>query len=117
MIFRNLIDNAIKYGGEQPQVNIRVHVKPGRREGQQVAVVQVTDNGAGVPAAMRRQIFGRFVRLGQELEREKPGIGLGLYIVQALINRLKGRIHVIDRTDGTGATFEVELSCQRLSMA
>jgi signal transduction histidine kinase len=115
MIFRNLIDNAIKYGGEDhAQVTVRVQVKPGPREGQELATVEVSDNGRGVPASMRRMIFGRFVRLGQELEREKPGIGLGLYIVRTLIDRLRGRIRVHDRTPGPGTTFEVQLPCRRI---
>lgn len=114
MIFRNLIDNALKYGGDQPHVAIRSRVQPGKREGQQVVVVEVSDNGRGVPTAMRRQIFQRFARLGQELEREKPGIGLGLYIVRTLIDRLRGRIRVYDRTDDPGATFEVQLPGRRL---
>jgi len=115
MIFRNLIDNAIKYGGEDnAQVSVRVQVKPGPREGQEFANIEVSDNGRGVPASMRRIIFGRFVRLGQELEREKPGIGLGLYIVRTLIDRLRGRIRVHDRTPGPGTTFEVQLPCRRI---
>jgi signal transduction histidine kinase len=113
MIFRNLIDNAIKYGGEDhAQVLVRLQVTPGPREGQQLATVEVSDNGRGVPASMRQMIFGRFVRLGEELEREKPGIGLGLYIVRTLIDRLRGRIRVQDRTPGPGTTFEVQLPCR-----
>lgn len=116
MIFRNLIDNAIKYGGEDnAQVTVHVQVKPGPREGQELATIEVADNGRGVPASMRRMIFGRFVRLGQELEREKPGIGLGLYIVRTLIDRLRGRIRVHDRTPGPGTTFEVQLPCRRVA--
>ena len=114
MIFRNLIDNAIKYGGEEAaQVIVRSQVHPGQREGQEHILVEVSDNGRGVPASMRRIIFGRFVRLGQELEREKPGIGLGLYIVRTLIDRLRGKIRVHDRIPGPGTTFEVQLPCRR----
>jgi signal transduction histidine kinase len=58
---------------------------------------------------MRRKIFGRFVRLGSELEREKRGTGLGLYIVRNLLRRLKGKIRLLDRQSGTGAVFEVTL--------
>jgi signal transduction histidine kinase len=115
MVFRNLIDNAIKYGGEEnAQVVVRSHVKDGAREGQGIVIVEVSDNGRGVPASMRSMIFGRFVRLGQELEREKPGIGLGLYIVRTLIDRLRGKIRVHDRVPGPGTTFEVQLPCRRL---
>jgi signal transduction histidine kinase len=116
MIFRNLIDNAIKYGGDgDAQVLVRSQVKKGAREGQQHVLVEVSDNGRGVPASMRQMIFGRFVRLGEELEREKPGIGLGLYIVRTLIDRLRGKIHVHDRIPGPGTTFEVQLPCRRVA--
>lgn len=115
MIFRNLIDNAIKYAGEKPLVSVKATVLAGKREGHELAVVHVSDNGRGVPVNMRRKIFGRFVRLGEELEREKPGIGLGLYIVSSLVDRLRGRIRVVDRVEDTGSTFEVQLACRRLA--
>jgi signal transduction histidine kinase len=51
------------------------------------------------------------MRLGSELEREKPGTGLGLYIVRTLVDRLKGKIRVRDRDIGSGTTFEVTLRC------
>jgi signal transduction histidine kinase len=73
------------------------------------ALAQIADNGRGIPHRLRRKIFGRFVRLGQELEREKPGTGLGLYIVRTLVGRLKGRVRVRDPESGTGTVFEVEL--------
>ena len=61
---------------------------------------------------MRRKIFGRFERLGLELQREKPGTGLGLYIVRTLVRRLKGRVRVQNVEDGTGSIFEVQLPAQ-----
>ena len=103
MIFRNLVDNAIKYAGPQPQVEVTTHLDHGW------AVTRVSDNGRGIPVNMRRKIFGRFVRLGSELEREKPGTGLGLYIVRNLVRRLHGTVHVHDRPVGPGAVFEVRL--------
>jgi signal transduction histidine kinase len=104
MIFRNLIDNAVKYAAEEPCVRVTVRLDP---EGW--IVVQVSDNGAGIPAKQRRKIFGRFVRLGTELERSRPGTGLGLYIVRTLVRRLRGSISVADRPDGPGTVFEVRL--------
>ena len=65
--------------------------------------------GSGIPKTLRRKIFGRFVRLGQELERENLGTGLGLYIVRTLIRKMKGKVRVQDRDPGPGTTFEVEL--------
>jgi two-component system, OmpR family, phosphate regulon sensor histidine kinase PhoR len=104
ILFRNLIDNAVKYAGQPPKVEISFS-----RVGENKVIVQVADNGRGIPHAMRRKIFGRFVRLGLELEREKPGTGLGLHIARTLVRRLRGRIRVRDPKQGPGTVFEVEL--------
>ena len=103
MIFRNLIDNAVKYAGPRPRVEVRLRFEHGW------AVVRISDNGSGIPPAMRRKIFKRFVRLGSELERQKPGTGLGLYIARTSAQRLHGAIHVHDCPSGPGAVFEVRL--------
>ncbi len=103
LIFRNLIDNAVKYAGHQPRVEVTTRLEHGW------TVTRVCDNGRGIPRKFRRMIFGRFVRLGSELERDKPGTGLGLYIVRNLVRRLHGTIQVHDRPSGTGTMFEVRL--------
>jgi signal transduction histidine kinase len=103
LIFRNLIDNAVKYAGHQPRVEVTTRLEHGW------TVTRVCDNGRGIPRKFRRKIFGRFVRLGSELVREKPGTGLGLYIVRNLVRRLHGTIHVHDRPSMPGAMFEVRL--------
>ena len=77
------------------------------------AAVFVCDNGRGIPLRLRRKVFGRFVRLGSELEREKPGTGLGLYIVRTMVDRLRGKIRVRDNEQGTGTVFEVQLPARR----
>jgi signal transduction histidine kinase len=104
MIFRNLIDNAIKYAGDPPQVEIE-----SRLLADGSVATQIIDNGRGIPSQFRRKIFGRFIRLGSELEREKPGTGLGLYIVHTLVKRLRGKIRVSDGERGKGTKFEVLL--------
>ena len=105
MVFRNLIDNAIKYGGAEPVVEVESHFA-----GDHTIVARITDNGRGIPAAQRRRIFGRFVRLGRELERSETGTGLGLFIVRTLVTRMHGKITVRDRgKQQTGTVFEVQL--------
>ncbi len=104
IVFRNLIDNALKYSGEHPQVTVQSWVTGGG-----TVVTRIIDNGPGIPANLRRKIFGRFFRIGSELERSKTGTGLGLFIVRTLVKRLRGKIHVRDRADETGSVFEVEL--------
>lgn len=106
LVLRNLIDNAVKYADdEQPEIEVSL-----RPEGEANAVVQISDNGGGIPHNQRARIFGRFVRLGSELVRNKPGTGLGLYIAQTLVARLGGKITIHDRERGQrGTTFEVRL--------
>jgi signal transduction histidine kinase len=104
VLFRNLIDNAVKYAGRPPWVEVSTRLDSDGR-----TLTRVSDNGRGIPPKMRRKIFGRFVRLGVELERDRPGTGLGLYIVRTLVRRLRGKIRVHDREGGSGTVFEVQL--------
>lgn len=109
IIFRNLIDNAVKYAGADPHIAVTLQMTA------RGVMTRIADNGRGIPPEMRRKIFGRFERLGLELERQKPGTGLGLHIVRTLVRRLGGRIRVSDPEQGTGTVFEVVLP-QRLVM-
>jgi signal transduction histidine kinase len=103
-VFRNLLDNAIKYGSDPPKVEVQVRVTDRGR-----VVTRVADNGQGVPPELRKRIFGIFFRGGSELTRRQKGTGLGLYIVQTLVRQLKGRVSVHDRPGAVGSVFEVEL--------
>jgi two-component system phosphate regulon sensor histidine kinase PhoR len=119
LVFRNLIDNAVKYAGEPAAVEVvlkRIEKNGGKNaESKRTAKsrdrvqVSVIDNGRGIPQALRRKIFGRFVRLGLELERTKPGTGLGLYIVRTIVRQLRGDVRIRDRENESGTIFEVEL--------
>lgn len=108
MVFRNLMDNAIKYGGSEPVVTVDSHFL-----GDDTLGTRIVDNGRGIPAKLRRKIFGRFVRLGSELERSRSGTGLGLFIVRTLVNRLHGKIIVRDRGGTPGTVFEILLPAAR----
>ncbi len=107
MVFRNLLDNAVKYAGSPPRVNVAL-----RTEGE-LAIIEISDNGEGIPKDLRRKVFGRFVRLGEELQRTKPGTGLGLYIVRTLVKRLGGKVSILDRDVRQGTVFEVRLPIAR----
>jgi two-component system phosphate regulon sensor histidine kinase PhoR len=107
-VFRNLLDNAIKYAGEPPQVEVQV------RNGERGRVItRIIDNGQGVPPELRARIFRMFFRGGSELTRRQKGTGLGLYIVHTLVKQLHGRISVYDRSGKSGSVFEVELPGHR----
>lgn len=104
MIFRNLIDNAIKYS--PPNEPVDVVARTIRRDW---VCVEIRDRGEGVPADIRKQIFRIFYRGGRELERTQKGTGLGLYIVRTLVRLLRGKVQVTDREEGPGSVFHVEL--------
>jgi signal transduction histidine kinase len=104
ILFRNLIDNAVKYGGSPPAVVVTV-----TPEADNKVKILIADNGAGIPANQRRKVFGRFVRLGSELERSTPGTGLGLYLVRTAAKAIGGSVRVNDRKNDSGTEFEVIL--------
>lgn len=104
IVFRNLIDNAVKYSLPDPHVKVTAELLP-----KGMVEVTVSDRGPGVPAAFRRRIFRRFVRLGSELERSTPGTGLGLFLVRSIVRHLRGRVSVQAGPDGVGTRFSVAL--------
>jgi signal transduction histidine kinase len=104
IVFRNLIDNAVKYSQPDPRVEVAVAVAPRNR-----LAVTVADNGPGIPVSQRPQVFRRFVRLGSELERSKPGTGLGLFLVRSLVRQMRGSVTVKGRLPPPGTVFEVQL--------
>ena len=104
MIFRNLIDNAVKYAGDPAIVRVKLRVS------NNFGIITIADNGPGIPAELRSKVYARFVRLGDELQREKPGTGLGLHIVNTLLKRARGKIKISDNTqENSGTVFEVKL--------
>jgi hypothetical protein len=105
IVFRNLVDNAVKYSMPDPRVEIETERPPRGRH----LLVRVIDNGPGIPPAERTQVFGRFVRLGKELERSTPGTGLGLYLVKSIVGQLRGRVTITGRGAERGTVMEVRL--------
>jgi len=104
IVFRNLVDNAVKYAGPAPWVEVTATAEPRGR-----VTVRVADNGPGIPVASRPEVFRRFVRLGSELERSTPGTGLGLFLVRSLVRQMRGKVSVSGRLPPPGTVFEVEL--------
>lgn len=104
-IFRNLMDNAIKYAGDPPAIEVQVRVTDRGR-----VLTRISDNGHGVPPELRKRIFALFYRAGSELTRRQKGTGLGLYIVHTLVRQMKGRVSVQGRPNQTGSVFEVDLA-------
>jgi two-component system phosphate regulon sensor histidine kinase PhoR len=104
-VFENLIDNAIKYGGDGGKVEIAL--VPGRNG--YAATVTVTDHGAGIAAEHVPRLTERFYRVDAESSRKKKGTGLGLAIVKHILNRHRGLMTIRSRP-GEGTRVDVELS-------
>ncbi|MCP5029965.1 MAG: hypothetical protein GY929_27170, partial [Actinomycetia bacterium] len=85
-VLQNLIQNALQYMGDQPAPRIEVGVRPG--EGGRAGVLFVRDNGAGIAPEHQEKIFELFQRLGAETE----GTGVGLALVQRIVEAHGGRI-------------------------
>ncbi len=100
--FSNLIDNAIKYGGDHTTIDIAIAARDGD------AVVSVTDHGAGIEADERERIFRRFYRGDKSRSQDIAGTGLGLAITKHLIMLHHGSIDV-ESERGKGSTFIVSL--------
>lgn len=99
----NLIDNAIKYTLEKGVVEVGV-----RREGA-TAVLEVMDNGAGIPADALPHVFERFYRADKARSRASGGAGLGLSIVKAVCAAHGAEIKVTSE-EGHGSRFRVEMA-------
>jgi signal transduction histidine kinase len=106
-VISNLLSNAVKFGAGQP-IEVVVSGAQGH------ATLAIVDHGIGVPRERARCIFGRFERAVSE--RHYGGLGLGLYIVQTIVENVGGKVFCKD-TPGGGATFIVDLPCDRTGAA
>lgn len=108
-VFRNLIENAVKYGGSGGAVTIRAH-EHARMPGFSgpVVIVDVIDTGDGIDAVHLPRLTERFYRVDNHRSREKGGTGLGLAIVKHILNRHRARLSV-QSIKGVGSTFSVQL--------
>jgi heavy metal sensor kinase len=98
----NLLDNAIKYTPAGGAVTLTVKQHDGK------AVLEVADNGIGIPPAALPKVFDRFYRVDPARSRAQGGAGLGLSIVKSICTAHHGRVDA-SSTPGQGSRFRVEL--------
>jgi signal transduction histidine kinase len=96
-VVQNLVDNAAKFTGDQPNPRIEIGV----REIQGEKVFFVSDNGLGIDPAFRERIFGLF----DKLDPKSEGTGVGLAVVKRIIEVHGGRIWIESEGRGKGSTF------------
>ena len=97
-VLQNLIDNAVKYMGDQPAPHIAIS---GKEEGQEV-VCSVRDNGIGIDPRYHEKVFGLFERLDNN---RTEGTGIGLALAKGIVAVHGGRIWVESDGPGHGSTF------------
>ncbi|HYH63290.1 MAG TPA: hybrid sensor histidine kinase/response regulator [Urbifossiella sp.] len=102
-VFSNLLNNAAKYTPEGGAVTLTA-----AREGKD-AVVTVRDSGVGIPADVLPRVFDLFTQVDRTLNRSQGGLGIGLALVQRLVQLHDGRVSVRSDGPGKGAEFTVRL--------
>jgi signal transduction histidine kinase len=103
---QNLVTNAVKFSRPGGTVELRV-AQEGRK-----AVLEVIDEGIGIPAADLAGLGSRFYRASNAVQAEIAGTGLGLRIVQTILDRHDGELSV-ESVEGEGTTFTVALELAR----
>ncbi len=104
VVFRNLLENAVKYS-EDP-VRIRVGIE---EIGDGRVRIEISDQGIGIPKQELGRIFNRFYRASRDVQRQVSGLGLGLFVVRALLRKHGGRIVALSEGAGRGSRFVVTL--------
>ena len=98
----NLLDNALKYSGDEKNIRLRGFASDGR------VCLEVQDNGIGFPRGAANKIFDRFYQVDRTLSRRTGGCGLGLSIVKFIVDAHDGSITAKSQP-GKGSTFTVQL--------
>jgi len=105
-VCQNLISNAIKYNHDGGEVEVRLNSNKNQQ------IVDVKDNGKGIPPEDLKRIFERFYRVDKSRSREKGGTGLGLAIVKHILEAHKSKISV-SSTLGKGSVFSFSLEAEK----
>jgi len=98
----NLMDNALKYSPNQPEIDVKIKGTPNR------LYLTVKDSGIGIPAEYKDKVFDKFFRVPTGNLHNAKGYGLGLSYVAHVVNRHKGNIKV-ESVEGNGCQFIISL--------
>lgn len=104
-VLLNLIDNAIKYSNSNQPITLNLN------QTSEQAIIQVCDQGCGIPLQQQSRIFERFYRVDEGRSRSTGGAGLGLSIVKTLVEGMGGNVTVRSKL-GEGSVFTVTVPAQ-----
>ena len=104
VVVSNLVDNAIKYSGQQ----VRVAVELEKTDAATITL-RVRDQGIGIQPGQQKRIFKRFYRIPGTMAARVKGTGLGLFIVRSVVKRHGGEVYAESDGPGHGSTFVVRL--------
>jgi two-component system, OmpR family, sensor histidine kinase CiaH len=90
LLVSNLLENANKYSPKESPVEIKIYRK------ESIVVLEVIDEGTGIPAEEKKNVFKKFYRIGNEQTRRTQGTGLGLYLCKKITDDHRGQIEVKD---------------------
>jgi len=100
----NVLDNAVKYSGDNVDVRVRLNTSDEER-----IVLSVQDQGVGVPPDDLKSIFKRFYRVNDRSLAHVKGTGLGLFIVKSIAQKHGGKVFAESQGEGKGTTIIMEL--------
>ena len=94
-IMDNLIDNSVKYGAENISISIRKNLE-----------TEISDDGIGIPKEDQKHIFDKYYRVSRNENMNINGLGVGLFLVKAIVDRYNGKISVKSNEE-KGVTFKI----------
>lgn len=100
IIFQNLLSNAVKYSPDNRKVIINI------KKREQDVIINISDNGYGIPEELQKKVFSKFFRAYNIKEKVPEGTGLGLYIVKSIIDNSGGKIR-FESEENKGTTFYI----------
>ena len=108
-MFANLVDNAVKYTPAQGTVEVQLQLRPVPGSGESAHSIIISDSGPGIVPAERKNVFRRFYRV-ESSRGEQPGHGLGLSLVQAIVQYHNGSVELGSNNPGLQVRIKLPLT-------